>query len=223
MRRLAVLLIIVLILIGYGVRLNYNDRHYESVQYASMSLRYFETTLKGLEDRSSNVVKGRLGDDAKTAYATWGGLSPFPVYSVVSLKITDVILGNLKVGEVIKIIEPYYIDNRVLWTYSNYLPSIANREYIFFLGNQAIDKAPKGCEYAYFVIHDERGRYLVPSEERDSTGHLSANDYKREDLSLGEMNIDLYMQLYQDVIDAYIKTRSTENTFSRYIAEEQIE
>lgn len=171
--------------------------NYDSVVYISEVLRFYEITLEGLEDRASAIVRGRLGDDAMIACDP---RDESPRYNVVSLEILDVYKGNLKIGETIKIIEPYYIKDRILWARGNYLPSRPNQEYIFFLGNQAINPSAEEAKGAHFIMHYERGRYLVPEEDR-----YRAGSYSREELSLGELDTELYMNLYQDVINTYLQ------------------
>ena len=201
MKRLYVFVFFVFFLIGCD-GLSDAISQYDKVQYIEPTVLYYANTLEGLQEKSYNIVKGRLGDDSSTVTALLGRGMPTPVYSIVSLDVVEVIKGDLKGGQEIKIIEPYYISNRILWTMGNYLPSKANQEYIFFL-DYPIDEsegAPEGCVGAYFVLHEERGRYLVPSADRSL-----ADGFTREELSLGEKNTDLYMTLYNEVINTYLR------------------
>ncbi len=177
-----------------------NQEGYGRVEYRSPCLAYYETTLEGLEFRASNIVKGVLEDDSRTVYSTRNRSAPQPMYSAVTLEILEVIKGDLKMGDRITIIEPFYIEDCVLVTSSNYLPSKPNQEYFFYLGNQITDLGPEGYEGAHFIIHGERGRYLVPSDEK-----LSVQEYSRKDLSLGGQDNGLYLELYQEVVNAYMK------------------
>jgi len=156
-------------------------------------------TLAELEERASNVIRGRVNRDSFIAYSTQGR----ELANAVTVEIVDVIKGDIEVGSVIRILEPYFIRSFILYTYDNYLPSKANREYFFFLGRQFIGTddrpAPEGCEGAYWVTHGERGRYLVPKGNK-----LDAMSYSRSALSLGKKSIDVYMRFYQSVIDNYI-------------------
>lgn len=193
MKRLALFILAAFILVGCGSSSEDQSKDYDKVKHITGALLFYETTLEGLEERAYTIVKGRLGDDAMNVYDTRDG---FPMYTSVSLEISDVYKGELKREETIKIIEPYCVENRILWSFGNYLTSKPNQEYIFFLGDQSTELAPG----VHFVIHQERGRYLVPNDDQ-----LSAESYSREELSLGELDDELYISLYQDVIDAYMK------------------
>jgi hypothetical protein len=56
---------------------------YDRVEEISGVLNFYETTLEGLENRVPHIVKGRLGDDAKTAYSTRHQETPSPSITVV--------------------------------------------------------------------------------------------------------------------------------------------
>ena len=182
---------------------------YYKVSYSQNSYVFFETTLEGLEYRSENVVRGRIAGDFKiiSQYT-----NPFhrtePSYSCtsVSLEILEVIKGDLRAGDTIRIIEPYVIEKGVLFTTGNYLPSRPGQEYFFFLDGLFDryfdgDVTEEYIEFAghYFVLHDERGRYLVPDSG------TRTQDFTRAELSLGEDSIDLYMRLYEEVVNAYMR------------------
>ena len=82
-------------------------------------------TLEGLESRSENIVRGRILNDARMVFQ-FSQFDPTVInigHNFVSLEILEVFTGNLSVGEVITIAEPYYIIDRVLITHANYLPS----------------------------------------------------------------------------------------------------
>jgi hypothetical protein len=59
--------------------------------------------------------------------------------------------------------------------------------------------ATESFDGAHFVVHGERGRFLVP----DSSA-VDIHSFSRTDLSLGEQDTSLYMSLWQEVIDAYM-------------------
>lgn len=190
----------IIVLISFGVVLWRGYFIVDPSFHGDPAPGYFVTTLAELEDRASHVIMGRVKNDSFTAYSS----KDRAIANAVSIEVIDVIKGNIVTGSVIKILEPYFIKNYVLFSYGNYLPSKANREYFFFLGEQIIGTsdrpAPEGCDEAYWVTHGERGRYLVPEN-----GRLDAKRYSRNALSLGEKSIDIYMRFYQSVIDNYIK------------------
>lgn len=159
----------------------------------------FMKNLAGLEERATHVIRGCVKNDSRIVYSSQGRA----LANTVSIEIIDVIKGNIEIGSVIKIVEPYFIENYVLYTYGNYLPSKVNQEYFFFLGEQIIStnsrQVPDGYNGAYDVMNAERGRYLVPKNNRQE-----AMSYSRKALSLGKRSIDEYMRFYQSVIDNYI-------------------
>ena len=201
MKQLAIFIMLALLLLS-GCTNKAND--YDEVQHISQVLLYYETTLDGLESRAANIVRGRISGDSEMIFSRSNNINgrPSPLYSVISLDLTEVIKGELVAGETIRIIEPFYIDNRILYTRGNYLPSREGQEYVFYLHTPApeSDSASLGIVGAHFVLHQDRGRYLVPSESQ-----LEAGSFTREELSLGEKDTDIYMNLYQEVIDAYMK------------------
>ena len=197
--------IIVALILFFSVGYPIITKGYFKVSYLSGTLAFFDITLDDIERRAVCIVAGRVYSDAETVFSIKSDVSldyGRPLYSVVSLEITKVIKGDLKEGEIIKIIEPYYITGNTLFTFGNYLPSKPEQEYIFFLGKQRerSPSLPERAIGAHSVINLERGRYLVPSDRRSDL-----HKYSRSDLSLGKLDIDIYMQIYQDVVDAYLK------------------
>ncbi|MEL7623726.1 MAG: hypothetical protein AAGU12_09065 [Clostridiales bacterium] len=179
---------------------------YDSIEYTNPVLAYYETTLDGLESRASNIVRGVVSNDARNVLHYFPGIDPIPLYSAITFEVLEVIQGDgdVKAGDIMTILEPYYIIDRILVTRGNYLPSTPHQEYIFFLGNRVPDTleegyGPQGYEGAHFVIHCERGRYLVPNGE---VPNIKA--YSNKELSLGEQDTELYRSLYQEVVDAYL-------------------
>lgn len=180
--------------------------HYGSfneVIYMPGTRLFFETTLDGLESRATHIVRGRIGNDARIVYQHSDPYDPSRITrgdNTVSLEIFEVIAGNLTVGETISILEPYYIIDGVFFTFADYMPSTAYQEYIFFLSAQLGDRFPENLRGRFPVVNDERGRFPVLNDTRaDIQGFSSA------DLGLGTYaNAELYMRLWQEVIDAYM-------------------
>lgn len=185
--------------------------HYGSfneVAYMSTSLLYYETTLAGLESRTENIVRGRMGNDARVVFQ-YSELRPnmrITGHNIVSFEVLEVFQGNLSAGDIIRIAEPYYIMDDVLLTHSNYMPSIPNQEYIFFLLNPLTAEVPEGYEGAFFVVHGERSRFPVPSNASNVQGFSAdAQDFAAVEFGLGSYaNVEVYMSLWQEVINAYI-------------------
>ena len=176
---------------------------FDEIVYQPGTPFFHETTLEGLESRASNIVRGRIGNDAHTMFQFDDidePTRPQRGYTFVSLEITEVIKGDLAAGSTITIIEPYYIIDGTLYTRSHYLPSTPGVEYFFFLGSQLSDLAPDGFEGAYGVLHSERGRYLVTR----NIENLQAYDVQYRYLGT-RANVELYMRLWREVLEAYMR------------------
>ena len=191
------------------------DERFNKVVYQPTSFMFFERTLEGLESRSSTIVRGRLGDDARIVFQYTDPFNPdTPTMgnNMVSLEIVEVIHGGrgLSVGETIKLIEPYYILDEVLFTWDNYLPSIPHQEYIFFLTDPRPDTQVEEFRGAFWVQHGERGRFLIPSDIGVlgfEEGDMPLQDFSARDLSLGSYaDLDLYMRLWKEVLGAYVNS-----------------
>ena len=161
------------------------------------SRMFYETTLAGLEYRAANIVRGRMGNDARIVFQTddfQGG------HNVVSFEIYEVIKGDLSAGQTIRIVEPYIIKDDILLTYANYLPSTPYHEYFFFLGAQLPNHLPEGFAGSFITIHGERSRFPVPDAARASIQAFNADE-----LALGAYaDTEVYMSIWQEVIAAYM-------------------
>jgi hypothetical protein len=163
-------------------------------------MAYFDETLNEIEERATCIVKGRVLDKTETVYSIINDGKP--LFNMTSLEVTGVIKGDIAVGETISILEPYYIMDSTVYTFGNYLPSWPNEEYLFFFARKQAEGygVPEECVGAYHVDNKERGRYLIPNDTQIKEGKFT-----RDELSLGKHNTDIYMQIYQDVIEKYIK------------------
>ena len=202
MKRLAFILAIVWLIAGCG-NTDVRPHHYGSfdeVVDTPASFAFTETTLAGLLYRAENVVRGRMGDDARIVFQFndyFNPERPTGGDNLVSLEILEVIQGNLRVGDIITIVEPYSIEDGILYTRDNYLPSIPHQEYFFFLSEQIDSRVrTEALIGAYWVLHGERSRFPVPA---------SGQNLDEIDLAFGShANVELYMRLWQDVLDAFM-------------------
>ena len=201
-RLLAGLLGITLVITIIAFTIIVTPGRYFYVVRIPVSLVFFERTLEGLEERAYSIVRGILADDARTIYTTRNRTSPDPLHTLVTFTVSEVFKGDIEPGAVVRIIEPYFISGGILYTVHNYMPSRANQEYIFFLGNMTTDLSPEESRGAHFVVHLERGRYLVPSNP-----YRAARSFTRRELSLGDYCTELYYTLYEDVLDAFVRGR----------------
>ena len=190
-------------LTGFGSTQDvYNDRAFDEVVDIHASFNFFETTLEGLKSRAPNIVRARVADDAAMVFQFNDMFRPTELtigHNVVSIEILEVIKGEISVGDVIRIIEPYFIYNGVLYTMGNYMPSIPHEEYFFFLYYEHTHEGVEEFIGAFPIIHGDRGRYRVPS------ARAAMHSYSAADLSIGTArDSDLYMRLWQEVIDAFM-------------------
>ena len=188
-----------------------NFHHYQNFDeiefFHALRARPLPATLDELIERVPNVVRGRLANDAEIVFQFNRESQPdHPTtgHNRVSLEILEVIQGDLTVGETISILEPYFIQDRVLFSWANYSPSIPYQEYFFFLGDRLADIAselvPPGYEGAFFVLQGYRGRFRVPNIQR-----FHVQEFSFDELSLGEYTDSYaYTHLWNEVIDAFI-------------------
>jgi len=190
---------------------------FNEVVYLPASLLFFETTFEGLESRAIHIVRGRIKDDAYMNLRHDNAFRPESVTSgnnIVSLEIYEVFQGDLNAGDVIRIIEPYWIEDGTLFTLGNYMPSIPNEEYIFFLYHQVSRSEPDVLYGAFPVIHGDRGRYRVPSASGIQQADIqifSEHDSSAQDLIMGHLSVgtsgsmELYTYLWNEVMNAFLE------------------
>jgi len=161
---------------------------------------------------SPNIVRGRMGNDARIIYTEDG----FPSVNMVSLEVLEVIKGELSVGETIRIVEQYLIRGGVLFSRDDYLPSIPYQEYIFFLETHRTEPTLCGSISAFWVIDGERARFPIPIGRgraasltyylgEDGRFCASTQNFNSAIFGLGShANIDIYMQLWEDVMNEFV-------------------
>ena len=200
------------------ISLDIRPHHYgsfDSVQYSHGSRVFYETTFEGLEARAPNIVRGRMGDDARILMEFRSIVNPDQHtggVNLVSFEVLEVIKGNqIGIGETIRIIEPYYILDRVLFTHGNYMPSIPHQEYFFFLYYQhtGLGLDGSGLEEmagAFWTLHGDRSRFPAPINKAGTHGFsVYMPNFSASDLGLSPYaNIDIYLSIWQEVLDAFI-------------------
>ena len=181
---------------------------FNRIDVESRNRTYIPSDLEELMYDVPNIVRGRIGNDPTIVYQ-YNGDFRFPTHNKVSLEIIEVMRGDLQVGETIHILEPYRIEDGVLFSATNYMPSLPYHEYFFFLGYQLTEIRPSGNLRpdsfigAYFVWNGEFGRFRVPDSTMMRTHGEAA--FNEAELSLGRRaDTDLYMKLWQQVVDAYM-------------------
>ena len=196
---------------GYVNSREDNPLSFNEVIIGAASYAFFETTLEGLEYRSANIVRGRVGGDSRMVFQYTDYFRPEHRTlgnNIVSLEILEVFQGNLRVGDIITIVEPYEILDGVLHTVLNYLPSVPYKEYFFFLSDPITslieNPDPEALYGAFWVIQGSTARFPVPVSRADMLNYTAADlSLARETINNLPVN-DLYMYLWQSVVDAYM-------------------
>jgi len=162
----------------------------------------FGTTLSQLQPRTANIVRGRMGDDARIELF-FCDILPIEIprwgRNFVSFEVLEVIQGDLAIGEIITIMESYYIYDRVLIT-RNYMPSIPHQEYILLLSNQVCDLIGEGeAVGAFWVDNDVLGRHPVLN------GSADEQDFSAPIFGLGvNANVERYARMWEEVMNAFV-------------------
>lgn len=125
-----------------------------------------------------------------------------------SLQVEKVFQGSIKEGDIIPLLEPYYIDNRndepMVTHFESYYPSESGKSYIWFLReihNPNVD-VPNG--YHYELVRCERGRYPVINTASSANSDVDNMSNRELDLSPNG-NAGVYKKIFKDVIDKYMK------------------
>ena len=195
---------------------------FDYIAYGAGSVLFYETTLEGLEFRATNIVIGRMKDDS----TMWLQFSEEFGHllignNIVSIEITEVIEGDLTVGEIIRIGEPYHIHEGTLFAWGNYMPSIPGQEYVFFLDAQVTASRIPEHMGVFAAIHADRSRFPVPGNfcretirrYLDENGRFNADlqDFTSPIFGLGtHANVEVYSSIWEEVMNTYILPTPTD-------------
>lgn len=156
--------------------------------------------LPELEKYTEYIVTGTFLNDS------YQDLQAFPdgtvVYgcTITSFKIHDVIQGDLKSGDIIKIGEEYAVskdpESEFVCYEGNYLPSKSQTEYLFFL--RKTPDTNKRFAGIYAPVQKEKGRYPYLNSTR------SIDDLTNREMSLGTGESETYKSLYNAVAEKYM-------------------
>ncbi len=123
--------------------------------------------------------------------------------TISTFQITGVYKGALEIGNQIKVVEDYHIGEqdgeKVIYYFGNCYPSDVGREYILFLGEYGSQTRFAG---QYYAVGSEYGRYPVLSA-RVRSAQLAS--FSNSSLNLGEGNSETYRNIYQEVIEKYMR------------------
>lgn len=159
--------------------------------------------LSDLEDLTDCIVKGAFYGDSREDLQFGSGDQVYFGNTITSFKITEVYKGDLKPGDSIEIVEPYYIDNEGnLQIEFNGLPSLKDQEYLLFLCK---DKVHGRFDGMYGSLLYETGRYPVvdTSIRAFDIGHMSNTAFGIDNTAKDEY-VDFYKIMYDAVIEKYM-------------------
>lgn len=175
-----------------------NRNFYEIVHTPATQI--MEHNLDGVMSWTHNVVRGRLADDARRPVLDDGTVNGPHTFS--SLEILEVYMGDLEVGDTITLAEPYFISDGTLFTYHNYLPSVPNQEYIFFLEDSITNPVHDVYYGIHFLSMGHRARFPIPVSLNEN---VAMHGLTARELSLGsDHNFEIYLSIWQEVIDTFL-------------------
>lgn len=170
-------------------------------EYAISAGKMFDPgTLNEVEQLSDTVITGTFLNTLKQEDIYSGHGSYLYGYTKSSVRVDKVYSGNLNVGDVITVLEPYAIHENVLLHYENFYPSQSDKVYIWFLEKNM----EPDMEGTYTIVVGERGRYPVLNDNARSASDISAMSSRDLDLSPNG-DTTVYKKIYSEVIDKYLK------------------
>lgn len=198
-----------------------NDSSKKAPDYDSMldnqalaSTVHDPITLRATEELSDTIVKGTFLGVTKQAelHNTKFG---YLIYAITcsSIRVDEVYSGNVQVGDILNLIEPYFITESegqtVLNHFENYYPSENGKTYIWLLtksdGSKIDPKFHLEPNQTYYSLAwCERGRYPVLNDNARSASNISAMSSRDLDLSPNG-DTTVYKKIYGEVIDKYLK------------------
>lgn len=170
--------------------------------------------LRAVEELSDTVIKATfLGvDEQKELYNSTFGYLRYAV-TCSSIRVDEVYSGDVNVGDILTLIEPYFIteveNQKVINHFENYYPSEIDQTYVWMLSKSTGSEYDPGFHFDpnktyYSLAWCERGRFPVIGTNARSETDISAMSNQDLDLSPSG-DPEIYKKLYQEVIDKYMK------------------
>ena len=162
--------------------------------------------LKELELLSDISIKGKVLPDSYMVLkdSTSGWVSG---YTKTKIEVTEVFSGDIKVGDIIEVAEPYYESSIESQTYfitnDGYLPSIVEDEYIWLL--EKYDENSER-ESLYGMFNTYVGRFPasnVSPSQRSGIMQFSKSVSNSELELLPESNTTLYREIFQEILNRF--------------------
>lgn len=170
--------------------------------------------LRAVEELSDIVVKATfLGVDKQAELFDYE--LNYLRYAVTcsSIRVDEVYSGDVNVGDILTLIEPYFIteveNQKVINHFENYYPSETGQTYIWMLSKSTGAEHDPGFHFDpnktyYSLAWCERGRFPVINTNARSETDISTMSNQDLDLSPNG-DPEIYKRLYQEVIDKYMK------------------
>ncbi len=151
---------------------------------------------KDLKERAEYIVKATILPESENIY-----LGKIDGCTKTKIQINEVYKGDIKLNEVITLMEPYFSyydeEDDVIYEFHSelYNKSEVGKEYIFFL-----IKYESENNTIYGLVNEYYGRYPIPSKER---AVVSVEDMKPEDFDLYDGYIGDYKKIYDEIVNIY--------------------
>lgn len=175
--------------------------YYAIEEYAISTSKMFDPgTLNEVEQLSDTVITGTFLNTLKQEDIYSGHGSYLYGYTKSSVRVDKVYSGNLNVGDVITVLEPYAIHENVLLHYENFYPSQSDKVYIWFLEKNT----EPDMQGIYTIVVGERGRYPILNDNARSASDISAMSSRDLDLSPNG-DTTVYKKIYSEVVGKYLK------------------
>lgn len=171
-------------------------------------------TLQEIEEESNVIVRGTFLGVTKQEEEYDPNFGTF-VYGFTrsSIRVEEVYSGNVKLGDILELFEPYYIkeqDNQtILSHHENYYPTKTGKSYIWFLSENAGANYDafwrlNPNQFYYSPLYCERGRY--PTIDTTLRSSIDVDNMSNQELDLSPNGSSyIYKQIYSDVINKYLK------------------
>jgi hypothetical protein len=177
----------------------------EIVYDENFDFAYSDTNLIDLENRADYIVKAvvKSGSENILRYVpSQESRQPYSGNNITPLLIKEVYKGDLKSGDEIRVVEPYFyfehLGKQYLRTMYNYMPSNVEGEYIFFLTSPFDSSTHPEYNGVYWLTELEKSRY--PLFDASSAG---VESFSNAELSLGELATEGYQAYHEEYMDIY--------------------
>ena len=167
--------------------------------------------LEDLENLAELLVRATITADSKNIIAKRAPGYPDFGFTRTNVEVIEVFKGDAAAGDIIGVLEPYYIGNSnhigatnggkdYFSTYDGYLPSIVGQEYIFFI---ILNDRPSIRSGYYDLVNLPLGRYPVLDHNKEARDIAISS--KNSDFCLtDDTNTTVYRNIFAEVHQKYV-------------------